>query len=197
MLNLYVLFCEVMKKRTQPHITHIYRHIVLLVFILAFIASSWSLLKPGLGMGHDLNHQARIFEMSQGLQDGNFPVIWSQNLAYGYGMPLFQFYAPLPYFLGAIFYLLGFTLATSVELLLLLATLVTLLGSYLLGKELFNNRWAALLTMVLVGLAPYRAVDLFVRAALSEAWAIALLPWVLLGVVKVVKIDTGVGSYWP
>lgn len=77
------------------------------LLLIILVATSWSLVRAGLGTGHDLNHQARIYEMAAGLREGDFPVIWSQNFAFGYGMPLFEFYAPLPYYFGAACYLLG------------------------------------------------------------------------------------------
>lgn len=162
-----------------------YLQIVLLLLVL--LACSWTLLQPGLGSGHDLHQAARTYELATALQEGNFPVIWSQNYVFGYGMPLFEFYAPLPYYLSAGFYLLGFDLTTAVELMILFLNVVTVLGAYLLGKNLWQNRWAGILVAAALALAPYRAVDLMVRTALSEAWAIAFLPWILLAVIGLVE----------
>ncbi len=158
------------------------------LLILLTVATSWSIFYfPNLGMGHDGNHEARIFEMAAGLRDGIFPVIWSANLAYGYGMPLFEFYAPLPYLVGAIFHLIGFNLGQSVEAIILFANILTLIGSYLLAKTLFKNQWTATLVSALIMLAPYRAVDLYIRSAISEAWAIAFLTYVFLGIILLIK----------
>lgn len=161
--------------------------IVIPLLLVLFITCSWSLVIPGLGLGHDLNHQARIYDMATGLKQGNFPVIWSENLTFGLGMPLFEFYAPLPYFFGALFYILGFNLTVSVEAMIVIAQVATIIGSYFLGKELFKNTWAAVLVSAAISLAPYRAVDVYIRAALSEAWAIAFIPIVLLGAIKVIN----------
>lgn len=163
------------------------RYQLFFYFAIVILASHWSLLKPGFNFGHDLNHPARIFEMATGLRDGQFPVVWSQNFLYGYGMPLFEFYAPLPYVVGAFFYLLGLNLVTSAELMILVAGVLTYLGAYYLGKRLFGNWQAGVLVAALLTLAPYRAVDVMVRLALSEAYAIAFLPWILLGIVLVVE----------
>ncbi len=163
------------------------KYLSLFLLTAVLIATSWSLLYKGLGFGHDLNHQARVFEMANGLVDGNFPVIWSKNLAYGYGMPLFEFYAPLPYFIGALFYIAGLNLTYSVEAIVLLANIFTIIGGYLLAKNLFKDKWAAVLVASVIALAPYRAVDLFVRTAISEAFAITFLPYVLLGIIWIVE----------
>lgn len=46
---------------------------------------------------------------------------------------------------------------------------------------------AGVLTSAAFALAPYRAVNLFIRGSLSEAWGIMALPWILYGIVKIVK----------
>lgn len=164
------------------------RHFVFFFLLVFIFSTSWSLFYySGLNAGHDLNHEARIFEMAKGLSDGNFPVIWSENLAYGYGMPLFEFYAPLPYFVGAVFYLIGLNLGQSVKAIILIVNILTAVGAYSLAKILFKDKWLSILITSLIVLAPYRAVNLFVRSAISEAWAIAFLIYVLMGVVMIVK----------
>ncbi|NMB56436.1 hypothetical protein GYA19_00685, partial [Candidatus Beckwithbacteria bacterium] len=44
---------------------------------------------------HDFTVGARLFEQHQTILDGQFPPRWAKDLGFGYGMPLFQFYAPL------------------------------------------------------------------------------------------------------
>lgn len=124
--------------------------------------------------------------MLRGLQDGQLPVRWSANLGYGYGMPLFQFYAPLPFVVGAVFLWLRLDVVLVLKLLYLISNVGTLLGAYLLGKRLFGKTggWVSATAYTL---APYRAVNLYVRGALSEAWAMMALPWVLLGIVMVIR----------
>lgn len=154
-----------------------------------FLASSWALFQPSFFRAHDYVHGARIAEMSRALVDGHFPVRWSQNFGYGFGMPLFEFYAPLPFYVGSFFYLVGVDLILSVKLLFIIANLGSLLGAYLLGRELFGYRGGILLSAAFT-LAPYRAVNLFVRGAISEAWGIMALPWIILGIVQTIKNPT-------
>lgn len=150
----------------------------LLALLTLFFVSSWAALQLDLFYVHDFLHAARIAEMARGLSDGHIPVRWSQNFGYGYGMPLFQFYAPLPFFIGAIAFLSGFSIQLSTQLLFWLANAFTIPGAYLLGKKLFNTQGGLILAAVYT-LAPYRAVNLFVRGAVSEAWGMAWLPWIL------------------
>jgi hypothetical protein len=160
--------------------------VVAISILLITLASSWALLRTQFFRGHDYIHAARIAEMTQALEDGHFPVRWTQNFGYGYGMPLFEFYAPLPYYAGSFLYWLGLPIVPTVQALFLLGSLLTAWGAYKLGSVLFG-RAGGVLTAAMVTLAPYRAVNLFVRGALSEAWGIMAMPWVLYGVVQVVR----------
>lgn len=141
---------------------------------------------PTLFEMHDFVHGARVAEMARGLQAGHLPTIWSENFGYGYGMPLFEFYAPLPYAVGAWVLLLGLPVAFVVKLLFFIANAGTALGSYFLGKRLWG-RGAGVLVAVLTTLAPYRALNLYVRGALSESWGMLFGVLVLLGIVLVVQ----------
>ncbi len=154
--------------------------------IVAVLAVSLPLFHGTFFRTHDYVHAARIIEIVRGLQDGSFPVRWSANFGYGFGMPLFEFYAPLPYYTGALFYLLGLDVVTAIKLLFFLCSLLTFVGMYKLASRLFGKA-GGILSAVALTLAPYRAVNLYVRGALSEAWGIMALPWVLLGVVQVIK----------
>ena len=160
--------------------------VIILSLIMIFAACSWSLFRPGIGFTHDNCHGARILEMAIGICEGQLPVIWSQNFGFGYGMPLFSFYAPLPFFIGALFHLIGLDIIMSVKMIYIICNLGTLLGSYFLGRKLTGSKWAAILCSAAITLAPYRAVDLFVRGALSESWAIMALPWILYGACLVI-----------
>jgi hypothetical protein len=69
---------------------------------------------------------------------------------------------------------------------MILPTVVTFFGMYLLGETLWNKH-AGLVCAVAAALAPYRAVDLFVRGALSEVWGMMALPWAVVGAIWVIK----------
>lgn len=152
--------------------------------VLIFVASSWSLFNPKFFRIHDYTHAGRIVEMARALGDGHFPVRWTEDFGFGYGMPLFEFYGPLPFYIGGIIYWLGVNVVLTIKILFFLANAGTIAGGYLLGKKLFGKS-GGLLTAAALTMAPYRAVNLFVRGALNEAWAILFLPWILLGVIKV------------
>ncbi len=157
------------------------RILILLLLVSIAFAASWSLINPTLFRVHDYIHAARIAEMARGISDGQFPVRWSANFAYGYGMPLFEFYAPLPYAIGAVFFLVHVPLDIAVKLLFFIPSLLTALIAYKLGRTWFSTPTAVLFTAAIT-LAPYRALNLFVRGAVAESWGMVFLLLCLYGI---------------
>jgi len=174
------------KKIWQFLVEFVKSYFVLIALVLLFVLNSYSFFHSSFFHVHDFTHAARIAEMARALDEGQFPVRWSANFGYGFGMPLFNFYAPLPYFIGALFFKMGFDLVTSIKLLCIFINLVTIFGSYLLGKKMIG-RFGGLLLASAYTLAPYRAVNLFVRGAFSEVFAMAFLPLVLFAIVAFAK----------
>ncbi len=160
--------------------------VVGMVLAVVIGSVSWPLLRPEFFFVHDYVHAARIGEVWRGVSVGHIPVRWSQYFGFGYGMPLFEFYAPLPYYFGAIWYAIGLPVVIAVKLVFLTATVLAVGGAYLAGQA-FGGKRAGLVAAVLFGVAPYRAVNLFVRGAVSESWAMAFFPWITWGIMLVVK----------
>ncbi len=70
-------------------------YFVIIALILIFLLSSYSFFQTSFFHVHDFTHGARIAEMARALDEGQFPVRWSANFGYGFGMPLFNFYLTL------------------------------------------------------------------------------------------------------
>lgn len=153
--------------------------VILLVCVLLTL---WPLSSDRWFFTHDFVHGARIAEYARGLTDGQLPVIWSKNFGYGYGMPLFLFYAPLPYLIGSVFYLIGADLVTIMKGLYLLSSVLGGVGVFLLTKKMFGHN-SGIVAGAIYTLAPYRALNLYVRGAVSESFGLALAPFVLWGVI--------------
>jgi len=159
-------------------------------FLICFIIvlSFWTI-KPlfltGFFPVHDNAQPERIYEMAKALKDGMFPVRWSDDFGYGYGYPLFNFYAPFSYYIG------GFMLSLA-KIDVLTATKITMgLGIVLAGVSMYfltREFWGDLggvVSAVLYTYAPYHAVDIYVRGDMAEFWAYAIIPFVFLGYYKV------------
>lgn len=162
---------------------------------LIFILASLPVLRPGIFKMHDFTHGARIAEMTRALKDGHFPVRWSQNFGFGYGMPLFQFYGPLPYYAASLVYLFSSQLIFAVKSMFLLSNILTAIGAFLLGKKLFKYELSALVVSAALTLAPYRALNLYVRGAVNETWGIMAVSWIFWAIIKVIKGEK-FGWWW-
>jgi hypothetical protein len=135
---------------------------------------------------HDFTHLARIAELSDTIESGAFPPRWSENFGFGYGMPLFSFYAPLPYYFGALLHLIGLSISTSVILLFLVHFYLSFMAMYFLSKEFAGPifRYLGALLFIYV---PYRAVDVYVRGSLGELYGILFITLSLLSLTKLLS----------
>src|SRR3989338_8602106 len=153
--------------------------------LLLIIALSFVTILPLLGIGffpmHDDTQPARLYEMAQALADGQFPVRWVRDLGYGYGYPLFNFYAPFPYYIGALFYLLGLGAISSAKIMMGIGMVLSGITMYLLVKKITSRVDTAIVASCAYLLAPYHASLLYVRGAVGELYAYAFLPLPLLG----------------
>lgn len=156
----------------------------LALLLLLSIPSILPLLSPGFFPIHDDTQVARVYEMKEALVDGAFPVRWVENLGYGYGYPIFNFYAPLAYYIGAFFNSIGFDSLTATKIMFGLGMIVSGPSMYFLAKE-FWGKTGGLLSAVLYVYAPYHALNIYVRGAIGEFWAYALIPLVILGIYKI------------
>ena len=167
----------------------LYRHLsaLTLIFLLAYPAVG-SLLGNKSFPVHDDTQQARIYVMSQELKNNQFPVRLVGDLGYGFGYPIFNFYAPLPYYFGSLFYIGGLDLFASTNLMYLSAFLLAGVSMYFLAFHL-AGRSAGIAAAILYLYAPYHAVNLYVRGAVGELYAYAFLPLYLLGIYLLIKRD--------
>ncbi len=132
---------------------------------------------------HDFTHVARLVELDKALGDGHFPVRWVRDLGYGYGMPLFSFYGPMPFYLAEIFHVIGFSALVSIKAMLIAMTIVAFVGMYLLSSTYFGVL-GGLLSATAFLVVPYRALDLFVRGAFNELFALSLVPLILYFILR-------------
>ena len=154
--------------------------------ILVLLLSFWAIRPffiPGFFPMHDDTQVARVFEMGKMLGSGVFPVRWVPDLGYGYGYPIFNFYAPLAYYVGGLFILLGFDALIATKLMMILGIILAGVFMYLLTKEFFGEL-GGLVSGLFYLYAPYHAVDIYVRGDAAEFWAYAFIPLMILGLYK-------------
>lgn len=156
---------------------------IILVIMASLIA--WPLLIPGYFSHHDDLQVMRIFEMRRCFSDLQIPCRWVPDMGYGNGYPLFNYYNPLPYYIGVLFsYIFGYII--SAKILFLIPIILSALSMYLLAREIFG-RQAAILAAILFQYAPYKALDLYVRGALAESFALSIAPFCFFFALRILK----------
>ena len=125
-------------------------------------------------------HIFRIAEMGYSLQAGNLYPRWAANFYYGYGYPIFNYYAPLTYHLGNWVTLFQPEYAViGAKILFIAAALIGVVGAYLLGRE-FGGQGGAVLGAAAYAFSPYVVlINPHVRGDLPEVFALAFVPWAL------------------
>ncbi len=158
------------------------------LFCLAILSlpAIYYLLIPGFYEPHDLHHVADIYEMYRSFVSGQMPPRLGPDFLYGFGYPLFNFYYVLPFYIGAFYYFITGSLTGSFEFVFILSAALSIFGMYLLLKE-FLSPLSAIVGSILYLYTPYRAVQMYVRGAMGEAFAMSLMPFVMWSLVKLVK----------
>lgn len=154
---------------------------LIILIILSFILII-PLLSGGFYISHDGElHLARIASYSNELKNLQFPIRWASTLNYGYGYPIFNFVYPLPYLLSSTLYFIGLPLDVSFKIILALSMIGSALAMFFAVKLWLKNKWAALLSAIVYTYAPYRILDIYVRAAFGEAVAFVFPPLAFYG----------------
>ncbi len=163
----------------------------LLITILIIVLSLWSILpilQPGFFPMHDDTQPARVFEMAKSLKAGMFPVRWVFDLGYGLGYPIFNYYAPLAYYFGATFVLLGFDAITASKIMMGTGILLSGVFMYLFTKDLWG-KLGGIVSAIFYVYVPYHAVNIYVRGAVGEFWAYAFIPLVFFGLTNIFRTN--------
>ena len=139
----------------------------------------WPLLRTGYPtIGDGLIHFYRLVQLDHLLRAGVWYPRWAADLGYGFGYPVFNYYSPLAYYLGALLHALSLTYAQALLGVYVLALALAVTGAYALAAQ----RWGAaagLVAAAAYGLAPNFYYNPLARGALPETLGLGLLPWVL------------------
>ena len=150
--------------------------LLIIITIPAFV----SLLNPQYFSHHDSQQAARLFVLTEAIKQGDIYPRWVDLFGFNYGYPLFNFYPPLIYYVGALFYSLGFSVLWSVKMIVISGYVLAAAGMYLLVKKLVGRRPPAYLAAVLYTYFTYHAINAYVRGALAEFFSMTVLPFVFL-----------------
>ncbi|HRN70184.1 MAG TPA: 6-pyruvoyl-tetrahydropterin synthase-related protein, partial [Candidatus Woesebacteria bacterium] len=104
--------------------------------------------------------------------------------------PIFNFYAPLPYYVSAGLGLLGLDALWATKAAFIFATLLAGISMYVLVKEFFG-KLPALTAAVVYVYFPYHAINIYIRGNLNEVFAYAFFPLIFLGFYKLYYFRKG------
>lgn len=151
---------------------------VLAICLLAI----WPFLsRPGLPMETDAElHVYRLAELARLVSGGEWYPRWAPNFYFGYGYPIFNYYAPLVYYLGLPVALLPFFDAVvAVKAVFVLGLLAAGLGMYGFVRDNWG-RPAAFVAAAVYVYAPYiHFVDPHIRGDLAESFSFGVFPLAL------------------
>ena len=145
---------------------------------LALLAA-WPLLsRPGLPAATDAElHLYRADQLLRAWAGGVAYPRWAPDLAFGYGYPVFNYYAPLAYYLSAAYGLWFGGAVAGVKFTLVAALALGAAGMYAFARQLWGGP-GALAAAAAFTLAPYLVyLNPIARGAAPEALAVGLGPW--------------------
>jgi uncharacterized membrane protein len=158
---------------------------VVTLITISLIAARYLLL-PGFIPTHDAEyHIIRLWQFDKVFRSGILIPRWAPDLNNGLGVPIFQFFYPLPNYIGETFHILGFSLIRSVYLTMALGFILSGLTFYL-WLRCFFKKWPSATGAIFYLLAPYHLVDVFVRGSVGEIWALSITPLALYLTTKII-----------
>ncbi|HET7098718.1 MAG TPA: glycosyltransferase family 39 protein [Patescibacteria group bacterium] len=138
---------------------------------------------------HDLDHHlARAFDAVVTIKEGQFPLRWAGSLNYFCGVPIYNFFYPLIYYLFVGINLLTNNIIFTLKIIDFLSLLLGTLFFYLWIKVETKKELPAIGGALTYLYAPYRFLLIFVRGS-PEFLAYAILPIVLYFYSKLFNSD--------
>ncbi|MCX6816771.1 MAG: hypothetical protein NTZ93_02820 [Candidatus Beckwithbacteria bacterium] len=150
-------------------------HWLLFIGLILVLPTLWPLFRSDFFQMHDFTHVARLVELDLALKAGQFPSRWAIDFGWGYGMPLFHFYGPLPYYLAELLYLIKLPAVWAIKAVFALNYLLGFYFMYLWAKDRWGKLGGLVSAAAFVYL-PYRAVQFYVRGSLAELTAMTFIP---------------------
>lgn len=124
-------------------------------------------------------HAHRIYAMSQLMLEGSIYPRWIPWFHLGYGYPVFNYYAPLPTWLGGALGLVGITAPVAFQLITAASWMGGAVGMAALARRFLPDT-AAIIACALWVYAPARMHEYWIQGSLSHVVATALIPWFFL-----------------
>lgn len=152
----------------------------------ATLPASFALLRDGFFSSSDgMIHLYRLFELDRAIHAGIVFSRWLPLSGYGYGLPVFNYYPPLAYYLAEFFHLLGAGYIGSIKLLIAFGFILAALSMFHFSRDLLGVRAAFVASIAFIYL-PYLLSDAYIRGNFPEMLAMSLIPFALYAFRRVV-----------
>lgn len=162
-----------------------------LIILLFSLLACQKLFNPQFYTSHDgEGHVIRLIEFDASLHDGQFPVRLAKRINHGLGYPYFNFNYPFIYYTGVGVHALGLSYVDSFKTLLILAVILGGVGMFFFSAN-FYRRLPALIAALFYIIVPYRFLNMYVRGAVAEAFALGLVPFLFWAVEYLVRRKKG------
>ena len=148
---------------------------------LLAIPALWPFAKLSLpGSADGTLHLLRLAALDYHVRHGMLYPRWLPELFTGLGYPVLNFYGPLTYYLAELLHLIGLDLVSALITAFAVLVLAGGFGMYWLARDVLGpqQRWSALVAATAYMYAPYLLTNVYIRGAVAEVGAQALLPWV-------------------
>ncbi|MFZ3069186.1 MAG: 6-pyruvoyl-tetrahydropterin synthase-related protein [Microgenomates group bacterium] len=164
-----------------------------LLLVLITIPGIRDLFINGFFWSHDSQlHLVRLMHFYSELINGQFPVRFGTNMAYGYGYPTFNYFYPLVYYLGSILKVIGLSFGDSYRVLNIICVFSSIWGMYAFLKGHFSKT-ASFLGSLLFMYTPYRFLAMYVNGSIGIVLALSIIPWVFWAIDNLGKKKTYIG----
>jgi hypothetical protein len=138
------------------------------------------------GVDDAKNHMIRIYHLTWLIERGVWHPRWVPDMFMGYGYPVLNFYAPIFYYLSWAFtQVLRLSVWDAFRASGVVAALISAGGVYALTVALWRRAALGVLAAVVLLYGPYVVqINIFKRGDLPEALGLALIPWLLLALMR-------------
>jgi hypothetical protein len=161
--------------------------------VLAGLAASHVLFRPGMPQVHDPIHVWGLWAYARAVRAGFVFPMWIPDL--GAGMPLLQFYGPVSFLLALPGVLAGLAPVALWKEAMIQASVLTALAT-LLGARLLGAGWrASAIAACAIAFSPWRLTLLNLRGALGEVTALAFAPIVAASALAMFHRPTRVAAW--
>lgn len=162
------------------------REWAIILLILITIPTFLPLLRPGYFWMQDDMQAFRTLQLDRCVKDLQIPCRWVPDAGYSYGYPLFNYYPPFSYVVMEGYHLLGLEFVDSVKAAFATGFILSAVFMYIFMRRIFGNV-PAFAAAVFYTYAPFKAIEVYVRGASAEFWALVFYPLVYLFIYDVVK----------